>query len=69
MADKVRKQRPSATFSDEDIALISEALRIASTELEVNVLVFARLWPASPLVERMNVYAERMNDLRQQIEA
>lgn len=64
MADRARKQRPSATLTEDDIALIGEALRIASSELEMSVLTLARVWPSSPLVERMNVYAERMNALR-----
>lgn len=64
MADKQRKPRTSATLTEDDIALIGEALRIASSELEMSVLTLARIWPSSPLVERMNVYAERMNALR-----
>jgi len=69
MADKARKRRPSVEFSDDDKALISEALRIARTDLELTVLTVARVWPTSPLIERMNIVREDMQALRNRIES
>lgn len=63
------KQRTSATLSDDDTALISEALRIAAFEIRTTVGTLAQVWPTSPLVERLNVCAEQMTDLRQRIDA
>lgn len=67
--ENTRKTATAPTFSDDETALISESLRIASTELEMSVLTLARMWPTSPLVERMRVYAERMRDIRTRIDA
>lgn len=63
------KQRTSAAFSDEDVTLIGEALRIASHDIRQTVETLTRVWPSSPLVERLTIAAERMTDLHEAINA
>lgn len=55
------------TFSHAELALISEALRIASEDIAANAANLERVYPTSPLIERTRIYAESMKDIRDRI--
>lgn len=51
-----------------DEGLIIEALRIAAQTLRDTADSLGKLWPTSPMIERLRIAAEQMNALRQQRE-
>lgn len=50
-------------ISTDDEALIMEALRIASAHIRKEACACAVIMPDSPMVDRLNVFAEHMSDL------
>jgi hypothetical protein len=56
-------------LSTDDDALILEALRIASDTLLDVAARHARVLPSSPMTEHMRMLAERMEDLREALDA
>lgn len=49
--------------------MVLDALRIARTTIEENAVGLERVYPSSPLVERLRMDAERMSDLLQSLDA
>lgn len=64
-----RKTVTSAHFSDAEIALLSEALRIAQRVVLKESTRLNDVYPNSPMVERFRIDAEAMADLREKVEA
>lgn len=63
---KTATSRPIPT---DESALISEALRIASTTIREGAASLEKVFPKSPLVERSRVFAEQMDALRTAMDA
>lgn len=61
------KTATSPHFSADELALISESLRIASAEITESAVHIGRIW-SSPLVERMLIAAEAMLDIKARID-
>lgn len=55
-------------ISVEDDVLIIEALRIASEYIEREALACAHIMPESCMVRRLEMFAERMQDLRTRLD-
>lgn len=66
---KQRKTAPSLAFTDDDLMVLSEALRLGSSTLIDCSLVLDKAYPASSMAEKMRLTAERMTDLQTRIEA
>lgn len=56
-------------FTEAEYAVVLDALRIARTTIEENAVGLERVYPSSPLVERLRMDAERMSDLLQSLDA
>jgi len=68
----VEKGRETATprfLSTDDDALIFEALRIGSLALKDLARTHERMLPSSPMTEHMRMLAERMEDLKGELES
>ena len=55
--------------SEEDIAIVLDALRIARDTLSETADKAERAYPTSPLVERLRIGAEQMEDLRSKLDS
>ncbi len=53
----------------DDTALILEALRLASVDLRETAAGLARRLPDSLLIDRLNVFADQMDDLHTRLSA
>jgi len=60
---KIRAHSAHAPATADDV-LIIEALRIAKAEVIAGADALERLWPSSPLVERLRVFADEFADLQ-----
>lgn len=63
------KRATPLTFSDDDTALLSEALRIAVMDILRVARIADLRMPKSLLIERLRIAAEQMTDLRERIDA
>lgn len=59
----------NGAINSDDDALMLEALRIASTHLSESADSLDVLMPGAPLVERMRVFAEQMDNLHGRMSA
>lgn len=57
------------SFTDEELVLITESLRVAISACADNAAALEELWPTSPLIERLRMWAEHMQDVRARIDA
>jgi hypothetical protein len=62
----VKKLTPH--FSDDDLCLISELLRVAQQSLLDTQTVLTRVYPSSPTIERLAIWSEQAADIRERIE-
>ncbi len=62
------RKRGPRTIQTDDGALTIEALRIATQSLLQTADDAELVWPTSPLVERLRLFAQQMTDLREKLE-
>ena len=56
-------------FTDTDLDLINELLRVASVSLQETVITVESRYPGSPFVETLRTWMEQAADIRERIEA
>jgi hypothetical protein len=56
-------------FTDTDLDLINELLRVASVSLQETVISIESRYPSSPFVETLRKWQEQAADIRERIES
>jgi hypothetical protein len=60
---------PMVKFTDTDLDLINELLRVASVSLNETIITVGSRYPGSPFIETLRKWQEQAADIRERIEA